>query len=465
LPAGLFVEPGRYQGVPVYTLLEAVARGTIAVDHRFLHAVLDEPANAIPDLVRFAAEDHDGDEVDLEATLIDIFRHLDTPEALRFFIGLVRRHPEQVSDELVEGLVALGGVAVDALLSLLDELEPDATDDVLFVLAELGIRDPRILEALTRHREVDSVAAEMYLDIYNASTEGARETFDIWSLYPEEDWPDFENLSDETRLRMLGSGDAKLRAKVAASYQGTEPSEEALARLLDLAKTDPDSSVRGACWEALGEASNDADVQRLMLAVLRDPAATSDEKGGAAVALAQQSGEPAVYQAIESLYAAPESRARALQAMARSFDKRFAAYPPKHLDDPDREIRRQAIWGVAYLNLAGEAPRLTAFFEDEELRTDALFGYALSIPGETSAGRIRALLDKVEKASGGFRPDEEELVQIALDQRLMLHGKKPVFFTDDALEEPEPPPQGPKADRNDPCPCGSGKKFKKCCGV
>ena len=23
---------------------------------------------------------------------------------------------------------------------------------------------------------------------------------------------------------------------------------------------------------------------------------------------------------------------------------------------------------------------------------------------------------------------------------------------------------GPKAGRNDPCPCGSGKKFKKCCG-
>ncbi|HSF23252.1 MAG TPA: SEC-C metal-binding domain-containing protein, partial [Blastocatellia bacterium] len=24
---------------------------------------------------------------------------------------------------------------------------------------------------------------------------------------------------------------------------------------------------------------------------------------------------------------------------------------------------------------------------------------------------------------------------------------------------------GPKAGRNDPCPCGSGKKFKKCCGA
>jgi uncharacterized protein len=24
---------------------------------------------------------------------------------------------------------------------------------------------------------------------------------------------------------------------------------------------------------------------------------------------------------------------------------------------------------------------------------------------------------------------------------------------------------GPKVGRNDPCPCGSGKKFKKCCGT
>jgi preprotein translocase subunit SecA len=25
--------------------------------------------------------------------------------------------------------------------------------------------------------------------------------------------------------------------------------------------------------------------------------------------------------------------------------------------------------------------------------------------------------------------------------------------------------QTPKVGRNDPCPCGSGKKFKKCCGM
>ena len=36
-------------------------------------------------------------------------------------------------------------------------------------------------------------------------------------------------------------------------------------------------------------------------------------------------------------------------------------------------------------------------------------------------------------------------------------------------DDPLPPPVEPiksdvKTDRNDPCPCGSGKKYKKCCG-
>jgi uncharacterized protein len=30
---------------------------------------------------------------------------------------------------------------------------------------------------------------------------------------------------------------------------------------------------------------------------------------------------------------------------------------------------------------------------------------------------------------------------------------------------PQRRPNGPKIGRNDPCPCGSGKKFKKCCSV
>jgi hypothetical protein len=207
-----------------------------------------------------------------------------------------------------------------------------------------------------------------------------------------------------------------------------------------------------------------------MLKVLADPKAPIEERAGAAVGLAEQSDKAGVYQAILNLYENPAARAKALKAMARSFDKRFSSYPAKHLNDPDPAIKTQAIWGVGYLNLASEAPRLAELFDDEEFRTDALFAYTLSIPGDTSSGRIRALLAKVEKAAGGFREDEEDLVRIALDQRLMLLGKDPVFFPDEPDEEEEsvelaPIVAAPKPGRNDLCSCGSGKKYKKCHGV
>lgn len=39
------------------------------------------------------------------------------------------------------------------------------------------------------------------------------------------------------------------------------------------------------------------------------------------------------------------------------------------------------------------------------------------------------------------------------------------YFVDGKeLNNPTVRREGPRAGRNDPCPCGSGKKFKKCCG-
>jgi preprotein translocase subunit SecA len=34
----------------------------------------------------------------------------------------------------------------------------------------------------------------------------------------------------------------------------------------------------------------------------------------------------------------------------------------------------------------------------------------------------------------------------------------------EAIAKARPVRAGPKVGRNDPCPCGSGKKYKQCCG-
>ena len=484
----------------MYTLLEAAARGYIAVDHRFLHAILDHPEQATPDLVRFAAAYHDDEALELEPQLIDIFRYLKTPQAAPFLVEMVRRDPADVPDELIESLAALGSAAVDPLLDLLNQLSDPG--DVPFLLAELRVRDPRILDVLIHRLAVDPFDAALCLDIYgdpaaipalqttlsqlppddrsrqqiqatletlasnSAPSAEHAEPFDIWELYPEEDLPVLDKLSDEERLAMLDRGSSELRAGVAESYGGSVPALAVRARLLDLAKCDPDVAVRGSCWEALGEISDEPEVRRAMLKVLQDPDSSVEEKGGIAVALAQQADNPEVTKAIEALYDEPRGRAKALKAMARSLDRRFASYPSKHLDDSDPEIRRQAIWGVGYLGLSSEAPRLEPFLSDDEFRSDALFAYALSIPGDTSRGRVHALLNKIEDVADGFRVDEEMLVKIALDQRLMLHGTKPVFFPEEPEVDEEPQPvASSKVGRNAPCPCGSGKKYKKCCGA
>jgi hypothetical protein len=503
----LILDPSRLEDVSPYKILQAAALGYIGVDHRFLHAIVDRPETSIPALVQFAAEDREGDAVEFDEVLVDLFHHLRTPAAIPYLVDLARRFPLDIPDDVVETLVQLGAASVDALLTLFDQLESAGKDagDVGFALSQLRVRDPRILAALTRLIEKGDPEGALLLDMYgdpaaipaleaalarfkpsdidafriksfiqdlsseNPAVEEEEEPFDLWSLYPKDDSAALEIVDEETRVEMLRSGPAELRAEVAMFYRSPGFSEKTGALLLEMAKNDPDLHVRGECWETLGNISNEREIRRALLGVLSSVETSVEEKGGAAVALAQQVDNAAVYQAIETLYNNPRGRAKALKAMGLSFDKRFSAYPPQHLDDPDPEVKRQAIWAVGYLSLQAEAPRLEPFFDDDEFRSDALFAYALSVPGETSPGRIRSLLNKVDEAVGGFKPDEEKLAEIALDQRLLLHGKKPVFTAEsdelegeESDEEPVPPA---KVGRNDPCPCGSGKKYKKCCGA
>jgi HEAT repeat protein len=206
-----------------------------------------------------------------------------------------------------------------------------------------------------------------------------------------------------------------------------------------------------------------------MLARLEDPTTPLDERCGALVALALESGEveAVVRRSILEFYAIPEARAQAIKAMWHSMDRHFAQYIPPHLDDPDLEIRRQAVCAVGWLGLTPQLGRIEQFFEDEDLRDDALCAYALAAPGSVTPARTRALLRKIDDLAGGLSRDEGILVRKALDNRLQLHGQDPIFLAlEDSKEEDEPEPQArsTKVGRNAPCPCGSGKKYKKCCG-
>jgi hypothetical protein len=432
-----------------------------------------------------------------------LFRHLNTPEAIPFYMDVIRFAPDDIPDELMDAVVALGPAAQEALLDLYESLEEDQAEGTAFLLAGLRTRDPRVLSILLDRLEYDVHEGALALQIYGDPAaiphlerilseideedkemrhviESAIETlkspvesvidsaFDIWELYPEEALPDFSLLSEEDRIELLSNESAEFRAAAAGSLFNREYSLIARAKLLEVARTDPDPKVRASAWEPLLEAADEAEVRKSMLAVIENPDAPLVEKGGAIVGLSQHSANPKVRAAMESLYKLPEVRAKALEAMWRSLDRAFAPYFPGHLDDPDVEVQRQAIWGVGYLGIHSEAKRLQAFFDDEDLRSDALFAYALAVPAEISPGRVRPLYRKIDTQSGGLSEGEGEIVKLALDERLVLHGHKPVFFADEKEPEekaPAAPETTEKAGRNDPCPCGSGKKYKKCHGA
>jgi HEAT repeat protein len=125
------------------------------------------------------------------------------------------------------------------------------------------------------------------------------------------------------------------------------------------------------------------------------------------------------------------SRADAVQAMWRSREPVFGSSFGVFLDDPDLKVRIQAIRGAGVMGDKTSIAKLRAAFADEEMRKDALFAYAMAVPSEVSASRMRSLLKRIDEESGGLLPNEAMNVQLALDMRLEAAGKAPIFFPDE----------------------------------
>lgn len=446
-------------------MLDAARCGHLGLDHRFLHALVDRYAEVLPALVVFGERDRTSDVVDLAPELIAFFRYGKTPAAIPFLIRYIKEDPEDVPDEVIEALVEIGQPALEPLLSLYDELEESASAEVAFVLAHLGIHDERILKILLDRLGYDLSDAALLLGIYGdpaakpaleaaaadlgpsdaelkneisdaiemfgkpaSRGEGdSRSAFNIWALYPERADLPVDLLDEDERTELLRHPVAEVRAAAANSFFNRELNREQREKLLDLAKHDSAVAVRARAWEALTDATADAEVIEGMLCALRNPELPVEERAGLAVGMAPEADRNEVRAAIRELYEIPAARAKALEAMWRSVHPSFRDYFVKHLEDADVEVRRGAVWGVGYYALRGELDRIRKLFDDEELRSDALFAYALALPSEISRGRVKSLLGRIEKDAHGLSEMEEELVKTALDERLMLAGKEPVF--------------------------------------
>jgi SEC-C motif-containing protein len=82
---------------------------------------------------------------------------------------------------------------------------------------------------------------------------------------------------------------------------------------------------------------------------------------------------------------------------------------------------------------------------------------------------------EVKAIERGTAQDEDGTVEFVahyqMDGRRIAHHERSKFrrhsgkwrYVEGVMVKPEPVRVGPKVGRNDPCPCGSGKKHKRCC--
>jgi uncharacterized protein len=108
------------------------------------------------------------------------------------------------------------------------------------------------------------------------------------------------------------------------------------------------------------------------------------------------------------------------------------------------------------------------FFRGVELREAAWDRW---LDDNAWVDEVFTLLDQL--ASGEILPEDPTVAPtpIAYRQRLDIIGSLPGMLADlqrhriDALTPREPLRRGDTPERNAPCPCGSGRKYKKCCGA
>lgn len=448
--------------------MAAAAKGMVGFDQRLLKSLVDRGEPAVPDLVRFGLEHRPDDRINLDDDLIALFQYLGSPQALPFLIDSLRREPNDPPEDLIHAFLRIGEPAVGPLLDLYRELGPEEGGDVAFILAAFRLRDPRILDVLETRAEYDAQDAAFLLGVHGdpaarpilemlgrsaqlaedgdaaASQEVAEalaaldspndsappEPVSLWDLYPEHIEPVFDVMTDDERVEFLRCSNAELRADAASSFIDRDVPEEAAPILIDLARNDKNIGVRAVACHALSPLSDSGPVLDLLLETLASASKPIPERCGALMALAPKARElPKVRRHIDEFYANPATTARALEAMWRSMNDSYADHFRRHLSDADIDIRRQAIKGVGYCELASEAAKLTELFRDEEFRIDALFAYGLCVPVKRlSRSDMPELLRKIEERAGGLSDAEGEVVETALDTRLIRHGLDPVFL-------------------------------------
>jgi hypothetical protein len=159
---------------------------------------------------------------------------------------------------------------------------------------------------------------------------------------------------------------------------------------------------------------------------------------------------------LASFDAAPDPAARALCAMAllrtRVRDDRILAALIRMLDE-------NPVGGAACLARYGDAraiPNLVRALESDDLAAKADCAIC--------AAEILGAIEHAIQVLGGTLSDAHRArLETIRDEAARLWEPGPALPARSSARKPAR--RVPRPERNAPCPCGSGKKFKRCCAV
>jgi HEAT repeat protein len=462
----MLLTPDRYAESTAEELLTEASLGRLGVDHAWVAAILArDPEETADALVAFYMDMDEEVRIDLSAEIFHLLRALRTTAGIPVYVDLLHDADDDDPSDIYEALAELGASAIEPLLALHADAGPESQTNIEFLLAGLRVDDPRIDALLEARLATDPADAAINISLYgkasfrplieariasldSASPEYAHDkhelefaldqlaavtvpdappSFDIYAHFPEKSTPVFDVLEPVEMMAFLAHPDTETRRHAVESLGNEQLESEDTAQILALAESDPEVTVRAQAWQSLAGAMEDADIRARIEEKFADTDAPAIERAGAACALAEGVITEELVAGLQELYTDPATRALALKAMWHSLDKRFSEHFPPHLEDQDKEVQRQAIWGAGYLGIGHAAGALEKLFEDPDVRDHALFAYSLSCPGEVSRGRAKGMYKKIFDLAGGLSAEEVEIVEAAIDQRLSMHGLDPVF--------------------------------------
>jgi hypothetical protein len=132
----------------------------------------------------------------------------------------------------------------------------------------------------------------------------------------------------------------------------------------------------------------------------------------------------------------------------------FAASPPEH-NILDTEVVSGMVWQLCDMRAAETLPLIRSLYDlnlVSEVQVGTYESIEQDIVGPIDARKQRPAQPMMEYYRGRTTPETPPVI---------LRGGIESLLERPAVASPQP--AEPYAGRNDPCPCGSGRKFKKCC--